>query len=70
MASSKTHTSSSDWLVQVPLSELVALQGVTTELKAVREENARLSKRVEGLHRTVFELMELVNDLGASRRRA
>lgn len=71
MASSKTRTPSSDWLVQVPLSELLALQGMATELKAVQEENARLGKRVDGLHATVYKLMELVQECkSASGRRA
>lgn len=52
-----------DWLVQVPLSQLVALQGMEAELVALRDENERLTKRLEGLHRTTYEMMEVIREL-------
>lgn len=53
----------SEWMVQVPLSQLVALQGMAHELEELREENKRLLRRMEGLHRTQYETMEIVGEL-------
>lgn len=52
-----------DWLVQVPLSQLVALQGMTVEMDRLRDENKRLLNRVEGLHRTLFDTLEKLGEL-------
>lgn len=54
---------STDWLVQVPLSQLVQLQNISTELDLVKAENVRLKARMEGLHRTQYELMEIITGL-------
>lgn len=54
---------SSQWLVQVPLTDLLALQNMVSELEKVRMENAQLHKRIEGLHRTLYDTMEVINDL-------
>lgn len=56
-------TPPSDWLVQVPLSQLVELQGMIAELEKLRDENKRLCNRVEGLHRTLFDTMERLGEL-------
>lgn len=53
----------SDWLVQVPLSQLVELQNMTAEMEKLREENKRLLNRVDGLHRTLFDTMEKLGEL-------
>lgn len=52
-----------DWLVQVPLSQLVELQGMTVELNELRNENKKLKNRVEGLHRTLFECIEKLGEI-------
>lgn len=57
---------SSDWLVQVPLSQLVALQGMAHELEELREENKQLRRRMDGLHRTQYETMEVIGELRKS----
>lgn len=54
---------SSDWLVQVPLSQLVEIQGVLPELEQMRDENKQLKARIEGLHRTLFDALELLREL-------
>jgi len=54
---------SSDWLVQVPLSQLVALQGMANELEQLREENKQLHRRLDGLHRTQYEALEVIGEL-------
>lgn len=56
----------STWLVQVPLNDLIALQSLLPEVEKLREENRLLSARVEGLHRTLYDTMELVRDLRTS----
>lgn len=53
----------SDWFVQVPLKELFALQNVSAELDSLREENAQLKRRLEGLHSTLYSTLEIVNEL-------
>lgn len=54
---------SNDWLVSVPLNQLVSLQNAVTENQALREEIKRLNTRIDGLHRTQYELMEVVGEL-------
>lgn len=56
-------TPPSDWLVQVPLSQLVELQEMTVEMQKLRDENRRLQNRVEGLHRTLFDALEKLGEL-------
>lgn len=57
------HTLPSDWLVQVPLSQLVELQNMTADMDKLREENRRLLNRVEGLHRTLFDTLEKLGEM-------
>lgn len=59
-----------DWLVQVPLSELVALQNMTSEFDKLRAENAQLRREVEGLRRVQSETMQVLGDLRREFRRA
>ena len=54
---------SKDWLVQVPLSQLVELQNMTVEMEKLRDENKRLQNRVEGLHRTLFDTIEKLGEV-------
>lgn len=56
----------SDWMVSVPLSQLVALQGMANELEEIREQNKQLRRRIEGLHRTQYEQMEVIGELRRS----
>lgn len=65
--------SPNEWMVSVPLSQLVALQNMANELEQLREENKQLRRRMDGLHRTQFEQMEVIGELrksvGVSARR-
>ncbi len=54
---------SSTWLVSVPLGDLLAMQNSMDELETMKQENAKLRSRMEGLHRTLYDLMEVVQDL-------
>jgi len=56
-------TPPNDWMVSVPLSQLVKMQQSMQQFEAMREENAKLQRRIDGLHRTVFDLMEVVGGL-------
>ena len=60
-------TPSSEWLVQIPLSQLAELQGMTVEMQKLRDENQRLLNRVEGLHRTLFDTLEKLGELQRSK---
>lgn len=53
----------SNWLVQVPLADLLALQNMVGELEKVRSENVQLSRRIDGLHSTLYKTMEIVTEL-------
>lgn len=55
--------SGADWLVQVPLSELVALKNMTAEFDNLRAENAQLRRELEGLRRVQSETMQVLGDL-------
>lgn len=57
---------SAEWLVQVPLSQLAALQSLLPELDKLRAENKALAQRVEGLHRSLFDTMEVIGELRKS----
>lgn len=56
-------TPPNEWLVQVPLSQLVEMQRMPEEIDKLREENRRLLNRVEGLHRTLFDTLEKLGEL-------
>lgn len=53
----------SDWLVQVPLSELVALKNMSEDLVKIRAENEQLRREIQGLRRVQSEMMQLCGDL-------
>lgn len=59
-------TPSSDWLVSVPLSQLVALKDAADEMDKLRKENQELRRRMDGLHRTQYDLIEIIGDLRKS----
>lgn len=60
MSSSSIRDSS--WYVQVPLNDLLSLQNMVKDLDQLRNENAQLKRQIEGVHRTVYELMGAFND--------
>lgn len=52
----------SSWYVQVPLQDLLSMQNMVKELDQLRNENAQLKRQIDGVHRTVYELMGAFND--------
>lgn len=53
----------SDWLVQVPLSELVALKGFSEHLVKLETDNKQLRREIEALRNMQSEIMQLVGDI-------
>lgn len=53
----------SDWLVQIPLDELKALQDLPKRMEQLEKQNAQLRREMEGLRGIVSETMQLVGDL-------
>jgi len=52
-----------DWFLQVPLSALVALQGLPGQLEEMKKDNAQLRKELEALRRMYFELLDKFSEL-------
>jgi len=52
-----------DWSIQIPLSELAALQALPGRMEDLSNENKQLRREVEALRRIQMETMELVCDL-------
>ncbi len=59
-------TSSNDWAVLIPLSDLAALQSLGPQVDTLQAQVQALTRRIEGLHRTVYELMSELTALRAS----
>ncbi len=57
--------SSNDWPVLIPLSDLAALQSLGPKVDALQAQVKALDRRVEGLHRTAYELMDELSALRA-----
>ena len=49
--------------MQVPLSALVALQGLPGQLEEMKKDNAQLRKELEALRRMYFELLDKFSEL-------
>ena len=52
-----------DWSIQVPLSVLVALQGLPGRMEALEKENAQLRREVDALRRINSDALQLLGDL-------
>lgn len=55
--------SGNDWFIQIPLSELVALQGLPARIEALEKANVQLRKELEALRRIQSEGLQLIGDL-------
>lgn len=54
---------SSEWTVQVPVNDLLALMGLKDDLDRVTAENAQLRREMDGLRRIQSESMQVLGDL-------
>lgn len=52
-----------DWLVQVPLRDLLELQSLIPQVEQLRLENKALVQRIEGLHRALYDTIEVIGDI-------
>ena len=51
-----------DWTIQIPLSELVALQGFPAQMEELKAENKLLRRELEALRRIQSEMMMRLAD--------
>lgn len=52
-----------DWSIQIPLSELVALQGLPGRMEHLEKENKQLRRELDALHRLYSETLQAFGDL-------
>ena len=51
-----------NWMVSVPLDDLLALRDQAQALEIMRQENDQLRGEVESLRQTLFQFMEVFNE--------
>lgn len=61
--------SASGWLIQIPLSELLALQSLPLEMDKLKAENQQLRREIEGLRRVQSEALQVLGDVRRSLRK-
>ena len=59
-----------DWSIQIPLSELVALQGLPGRMEALEKENKQLRGELDALHRLYSETIQVFGDLRREMRKS
>ena len=57
-----------DWSLQVPLSALVALQGLPERMKTLEAENAQLRRELEALRQIQSQTLQLIADIKRERK--
>lgn len=55
--------SGSDWFIQIPLSQLVALQGLPAKLEDLEQQYAQLRRELDALRRIQSEGLQLIADI-------
>lgn len=58
-----------DWSIQIPLSELAALQALPTKMEQLEQENKQLRREVEALRNIQSQTLQLVGDLRRDMRK-
>lgn len=53
----------SDWSISIPLSELVALQGLPAKMELMEIENKQLRKEIEALRCLYSQALEVLGDI-------
>ena len=51
-----------DWTIQIPLSELVALQGLPAQMEELKAENKQLRRELEALRIIQSQTLQLIAD--------
>lgn len=54
---------SNDWFIQIPLSELVALQGLPARIEDLENTIIQLRREVEALRRIQSDSLQILGDL-------
>lgn len=57
-----------NWMVQVPINDLMQLMQMKDNFDSMKQENAQLRREMEGLRRMQSEQMEVIGDLRRSLR--
>lgn len=57
-----------NWMVQVPIKDLMQLMQMKDNFDSMKQENAQLRREMEGLRRMQSEQMEVIGDLRRSLR--
>lgn len=57
-----------DWTIQVPLSALVALQGLPGRMNKLEAENAQLRRELEALRNIQSETLQKLADIRRERK--
>lgn len=52
-----------DWSIQIPLSELVALQGLPARMEELQKDNAQLRRELDALHALYSQTLQAFSDL-------
>lgn len=52
-----------DWFIQIPLSELVALQGLPARIEGLEKANAQLRRELEALRKIQSEGLQIIGDV-------
>lgn len=58
-----------DWSIQIPLSELAALQGLPARMDGLEKDNAQLRRELEALRKINSEALQLLGDLRREMRK-
>lgn len=57
-----------DWLVQVPLSDLLTLQEIATNIQTLKADNEQLRREITALHCLYSELLIAFSDVKRERK--
>lgn len=58
--SMQSSDASPDWALQIPLSALVALQGLPSRMEKLEKENSQLRRELEGLRSIQSQCLQLL----------
>lgn len=52
-----------NWLIQIPLSELVALQELPTKIEELERQNVQLRREIDGLRCMYSQALQMLGDI-------